>query len=119
MNAWKLRELLPSRRSLEAMRVRAGRSISLGVAGGGASSRLWLEILCAATGMNACLRRTREGASAGAALLAARTLGRSALELDSINPVQETLVPDPSWVDLYGELRIKSDQAARTVLGLS
>jgi hypothetical protein len=39
-------------------------------------------------------------------------------ELDELDPVVETVVPDPSVTDLYDERRARADGAARAVVGL-
>jgi len=89
---------------------------SLALAGGGSTMELWGDLISAVAGVPAVRRRSGEAASAGAALIAMRALGRKA-ELDRIDPVVEELVPDRGVVEGYREIRRSSDQAAASILG--
>ncbi len=77
----------------------------------------WPEVLTAVTGLPVVRRRSGQGASAGAALLAARAIGAH-YDLDRLDPVVDTLDPDPSTVDRYADLRGRVDEAAAAVLAL-
>ena len=59
-----------------------------------------LEVVTAVAGLPAVRRRSGQAASAGAALLAARATG-SGYELDRMDPVTDTVVPDPATVAVY------------------
>jgi xylulokinase len=99
------------RRCLEALN-------PVGIAmAGGSGLELWREVLCGVTGLTATRRRSGLGASAGAALLAGPGTGFEA-DLDAIDPAEPQIVPDPSLVAIYDEIRGSSDAAAAAALGL-
>jgi xylulokinase len=95
----------------------AAPATSLVLTGADATTAPWAEVLTAVTGLPAARRRSGQAASAGAAILAGRAVGRE-LELDRLDPVVETLVPDPVAVARYAELREAADAAADAVLAL-
>jgi xylulokinase len=96
---------------------RLGGSTAEGVTLGGVGSGLpvWVEVLTAILGMPATRHRSGEAASAGAALLAGRALGLG-LTLDSLDPVQAVIEPDPAVVEVYRALRPRVDHVAYAVI---
>ena len=78
----------------------------------------WVEVLTGTTGRRAGRRRSGQAASAGAALLAASTVG-AGFDLDTMDPVADVSEPDPAAVDRYAGLRAHAEQVARTVLDLA
>jgi sugar (pentulose or hexulose) kinase len=74
-------------------------------------------VLAAVTGLPAVRRRSGQAASAGAALLTAAALG-DGYQLDELDPVVETVAPDPTLSALYAEGRARADGAAGAVIGL-
>ena len=106
---------LEVRRCLEAT---GARPTTLALAGADGPGPLWPDILAAVTGLPALRRRRGEAASAGAALLAGRALGLG-LDLDRLDPVVQTVDPDPDAVDRYRRLRPAADAAAAAVVGLA
>jgi xylulokinase len=98
-------------RSLEA----SGGVDRIAAAGRGAATAAWVSLLAAITGSPVERRRVgADAASAGAALIVDPDL-----VLDRINPVVETVEPDPGLVSCYRSLRDRSDEACRAVLRLS
>jgi xylulokinase len=83
----------------------------------GAAGSPWAEILTAVTGVPALRRRSGLAGSAGAALITAGALGLG-YDLDRLDPVVETVVPDPSALSRYAELRDRADAVAETVVSL-
>ena len=96
---------------------RLGGSTAAGVTLGGAGSGLpvWVEVLTSVLGMPATRHRSGEAASAGAALLAGRTLGMG-LTIDQLDPVEALIEPDPGVVEIYRSLRARVDHVAESVL---
>jgi xylulokinase len=88
---------------------------ALTLAGGGAASRLWVEVVTGTTGLRAIMRRSSEAASVGAALLVARSLGLDA-DVDRMNPVESEVVPDAQVVETYRTLRPEADEVARSLI---
>jgi sugar (pentulose or hexulose) kinase len=99
---------------------RLGGSTAEGVTLGGAGSGLpvWVDVLTGVLGIPATRHRSGEAASAGAALLAGRALGMG-LTLDSLDPVQAVIEPDPTAVEVYRELRPQVDHVASAVIAAS
>ncbi len=85
--------------------------------GGGSAIPVWLEVLSAVTGLSVAVRRSGQAASAGAALLAARAVGRD-LTLDELDPVVTATVPDAVAVATYRSLRDHVDAVAGTLVDL-
>ncbi len=104
-------------RGLTAMGVLPVGATALRLAGAGALSSVWVEVLSAVTGLSAALSRSGEGASAGACLLAAHGAGEE-VSVERINPVTARFQPDPTLEERYRELRVVADRAAHAVLGL-
>ena len=77
----------------------------------------WPEIVTAVTGLPGVRRRSGQAASAGAALLTAAAIG-AGYELDRMDPVTDTLVPDPATVARYADWRAAADAAAGAVVEL-
>ena len=96
---------------------RLGGSTAAGVTLGGAGSGLpvWVEVLTSVLGVPATRHRSGEAASAGAALLAGRALGMG-LSLDTLDPVEALIEPDPAAVEVYRSLRPRADHVAEAVL---
>jgi xylulokinase len=96
----------------------APRAETLMLAGGGAQSALWREVLAATTKRPVARRAIDDAASVGARLIVAEALGQ-AVELDAVNPIVDRHEPDPDLVDRYQEVRRDSDALARAVLDFS
>jgi xylulokinase len=80
---------------------RAGRA-----SGGGANSRLWLEIVASALGLPLELTTLEEGSAFGAALLAGVADGVFADAHDAVSAcvrVRDTVEPNALWADAYDE----------------
>jgi xylulokinase len=115
---------LDVQRCLEAMTRRDGTGsgpagddlAGLGLAGGGAATPVWAEVLTGTTGLPARIRRSGESASAGAALLAASAVGQR-WDLEGLDPVVAELGPDPAVVRRYVDLRPGADRVARALVG--
>ena len=93
-------------------------AIELVLAGGGAGSALWREVLTGATGHPLLRRAVDDAASVGARLVTAVARGED-LVLDALNPPVGFDLPDPELVERYGEVRAASDAAAQAVLGVT
>jgi xylulokinase len=107
-------------RCLEAMpegRPPDQRLSELQLAGGGADSPVWVEVLTGCTGLPARRRRSGQAASAGAALLAAAAVGQQ-WDLDELDPVVARAEPDPDTVGRYAELRPQTERIASTLITL-
>jgi xylulokinase len=107
-------------RCLDLLATRSGaegdlEGLTLG--GVGTGIPLWLAVLTAVTALPARRRRSGEAASAGAALLAARALGRGGV-LDDLDPLDDEIRPDPDSVDTYAGLRPRAERTAQALLGL-
>jgi sugar (pentulose or hexulose) kinase len=89
----------------------------LALAGGGAESALWREVLAAVDARPVLRRRLDEAASVGACMVVGAALGEP-VELDAVNPVVERLEPDAGLVARYREIRVASDAAAKAALDL-
>jgi xylulokinase len=94
------------RDSLELLRELGVRPERGRVSGGGARSRLWLEVVASVLGLPLELTAVEEGSAYGAALLAgvasgAFVDGREAVA--SCVRVRETVEPDPEWAPAYEE----------------
>jgi xylulokinase len=99
-------------------RIPAGPGVSgLGLAGGGASTPVWVEVLCGTTGLPARYRRSGQTASAGAALLAARATG-DPWDLERLDPVAGGCDPDPAVVRTYADLTPRAQQVAESLVDL-
>ena len=85
--------------------------------GGGSGVPVWLDVLSGITGLAVETRRSGQAASAGAALLAARAVGRE-LALADLDPVVACTVPEGATVSAYRGLRHRVDAAAAAVLDL-
>jgi xylulokinase len=94
-----------------------GSATSLALTGTGRSTAPWTEVVGAVTGLPTVRRQTGQAASAGAALLTAGATG-AGYDLDGIDPVVETVVPDASAVARYAELRPSFDTVAGTLVAL-
>ena len=76
------------------------------VSGGGARSRLWLEIVASVLGLPLELTVVEEGSAYGAALLAGVASGAFADAREAVAAcvrVRETVEPNPTWVPAYAE----------------
>ena len=73
------------------------------VAGGGAKSQLWRDVLAAATARPIVRRAVDDAASVGARVIVGEAEG-DPVDLDALNPVIATDEPDPDLVDRYLEL---------------
>jgi xylulokinase len=90
---------------------------SLTLTGTEGTGALWGEVVSAVTGLPALRRRSGASASVGAAMLAARAMGRE-LDLDRLVPVVEVVTPDPLSVARYAELAGHLDDIAATVVDI-
>jgi xylulokinase len=86
-----------------------GAPVSVGRAsGGGARSRLWLQIVASVLELPLERVAVDEGAAFGAALLggvAAGVWDDVAAAVENTVRVREVVEPVPEWVEIYGELR--------------
>ena len=89
----------------------------LHLAGAGAPSPVWQDVLSGISGLPVDRRRSGQAASAGAALLASGAVG-DGWELDRLDPVVERSAPDPAIVELYDGLRPGADQVAAALVEL-
>jgi xylulokinase len=94
------------RDSLELLR-ELGVDATVGRAsGGGARSRLWLQIVASVLGMPLELTAVEEGAAYGAALLAGVSAGVFADVHEAVAAcvrVRDTIEPEPQWAEVYAE----------------
>jgi xylulokinase len=88
------------------------------VAGGGAKSQLWRDVLAAATGRSLVRRAVDDAASAGARLIVGEATAEP-VDLEALNPVIARDEPDPDLRDRYLEFRQESEALARAVLELT
>lgn len=92
------------RHNVETMR-EAGADIRRVVAvGGGTQGDLWLQIVSDATGLRQEVPRVTVGASYGAAFLAAGAVADDPPRIETWNPPQTTVVPDPAARAAYDQL---------------
>jgi sugar (pentulose or hexulose) kinase len=94
----------------------SGRS-ELVLAGGGATTPVWVAVLTGTTGRPARWRRSGQAASAGAALLGSRALGES-WDLDRLDPVVGAAEPDADQVRRYADLADPADRVAAALVDL-
>ena len=87
------------------------------LAGGGAKSQLWRDVLAATTGRPLVRRAVDDAASAGARVVVGEAIG-APVDLDRLNPVVGHDEPDPDLHERYQESREDSDALARAVLDL-
>jgi xylulokinase len=113
--AWEVRRCLVALGAIPATGAVAAASLAL--TGSDGRTDPWPQILAAVTGLPGVRRRSGQAASAGAALLAAIALG-SPYDLDRLDPVVDTVEPDPPAVARYAELRASADAAADAVVAL-
>jgi xylulokinase len=90
---------------------------SLWLTGDHAAVAPWPDVVTAVTGLPARRRRSGQAASAGAALLAARATGAD-YDLERLDPMVATVLPDQSDVARYAYLRTEAEAAAAAVIGL-
>jgi xylulokinase len=90
-------------------------AVELALAGEGATLPLWRHVLSGVTSRPVVVRRHGEAASTGAAILAARAIGRT-LEADRLAPVESREHPFDSDVVAYAELRMRHDMLARAAI---
>jgi xylulokinase len=108
-------------RCLEAMAVRQPTGPALAeLAGGGvgAAATVWLEVLTGVTGLAVTARRSGQAASAGAAVLAARAVDME-FDLDTADPVDRRVVPDPVAVRCYADGWAQAQRVAAAVIDLT
>src|SRR5207248_1245641 len=92
------------RDSLELLRELAVEPVAGRASGGGARSRLWLEIVASVLGLPLELTAVEEGSAYGAALLAGIKAGVFADAGDAVERcvrVRETVEPDAAWREEY------------------
>jgi sugar (pentulose or hexulose) kinase len=90
---------------------------ALALAGGGAGSPLWREVVGAATGRPVIRRAIDDAASVGARLVVAAARGET-VTVDDLSGVVDEVRPDPALVERYAALRAETDSVARAVLAL-
>jgi xylulokinase len=98
--AYGLRDSLELLREL-GVRPRTGRA-----SGGGARSRLWLEIVASVLGLPLEVTAVEEGSAYGAALLAGVANGTFADAQEAVAScvsVRDTIEPNPAWAAAYEE----------------
>jgi xylulokinase len=91
---------------------------TLMIAGGGAQSSLWRDVLAATTNRPLVRRAIDDAASVGARMIVGEAL-QEPVNLEAVNPVVDRHEPDSDLVDRYLEARRDSDALARAVLDLS
>ena len=94
------------RDSLELLRELGVEPAAGRVSGGGARSRLWLEIVASVLGLPLELTVVEEGSAYGAALLAGVASGAFASAREAVAAsvrVRETVEPNPAWARAYEE----------------
>jgi xylulokinase len=96
----------------------APEATEIAVAGGGAKSQLWRDILAAATGRSIVRRAVDDAASAGARLIVGEATG-TPVDLDTLNPIVARDEADPDLQERYLETRKDSEALARAVLDLT
>ncbi len=91
---------------LDLVRELAGEPSSARASGGGARSRLWLEIVASVLGIPVARMQVDEGAAYGAALLGGVAAGvfETVAEAASLARVREEIEPRREWVDAYAEV---------------
>ncbi|MFF3816902.1 FGGY-family carbohydrate kinase [Streptomyces bluensis] len=90
------------RHNVEAMRAAGARIDRVVAVGGGTRGGLWTRVVSDATGLDQEIRSVTLGASYGAAYLAAGAIG--AADMDTWNPVRESVTPDARLRARYDEL---------------
>ncbi len=101
------------RDSLELLRELGTEPVRARVSGGGAGSRLWLEIVASVLGLELELTAVDEGAAYGAALLGGLASGVFSSADEAVGEcvrVRERVEPNPEWVEIYdrGYIRFRS-----------
>jgi len=91
--------------------------VVLHLAGAGAPSPVWRDVLSGISGLPVDRRHSGQAASAGAALLASGAVG-DRWELDRLDPVVERSAPDPAVVERYDDLRDGADHVAAALVEL-
>jgi len=94
------------RDSLELLRALGVEPVAGRVSGGGARSRLWLEIVASVLGIPLELTVVEEGSAYGAALLAGVADGAFASAREAVDTcvgVRETVLPNDAWARTYEE----------------
>lgn len=86
------------------------------LAGGGAASPVWREVLGAVTGLPVVRRAVDGAASVGARVVVAAALGER-FDVEVANPVVSREEPDLNLVLDYRPVRIRADAVAAAVLG--
>jgi xylulokinase len=92
------------RDSLELLRALGVQPQSARVSGGGARSRLWLQIVASVLGLPLERTAVEEGAAYGAALLGGVSAGVFASVHEAVREcvhVRDVVEPDPAWQDFY------------------
>ncbi|HET8812258.1 MAG TPA: xylulokinase [Gaiella sp.] len=96
--------------SLDLLRGLGVEAATARVSGGGARSRLWLEIVASVLGVPLELTESEEGSAFGAALLGGVAGGVFADVDDAVARcvrVTETIDPNPAWQDSYSEVHAR------------
>jgi xylulokinase len=92
------------RDSLELLRALGVQPQSARVSGGGARSRLWLQVVASVLGLPLERTAVEEGAAYGAALLGGVSAGVFANVHEAVGEcvrVRDVVEPDPAWQDFY------------------
>jgi sugar (pentulose or hexulose) kinase len=108
--AWEVRRCLHASGALAV-------ATSLALTGADGTTAPWVEVLTAVTGLSAVRRRSGQAASAGAALVTARAIGAD-YDLERLDPVVASVVPDDGVVGRYAELAALAATVAETVVAL-
>ena len=92
------------------------------ICGGGTKNKLWLKIIANVLGIELCIPENQEGASLGAAMLAAKGVMTSdeyeALE-NKVYKTAETVVPKKELIDKYEEKYLKWRKLYPAVKGIA
>jgi sugar (pentulose or hexulose) kinase len=115
--AWDVMRCLELMEAASEAGLRPGEGEGLVSTGGGSGIPVWNDVLSGITGRTVAVRRSGQAASAGAALLAARAVGRE-LRLDELDPVVTRTSPDAASVSAYRALRPRVDAVAAALIDL-
>ncbi len=91
---------------------------TMNLCGAGSANSLWRDVLSAVTQLPAVTRASGEAASAGAAMLASRSVGMN-LSIDELNPIKSETVPEDQSIDSYKGICERSRLISQTLLNLS
>jgi xylulokinase len=112
--AWEVRRCLEA---IAGRRPPGAAVVGLALGGAGAAIPVWIEVLTGVTELPVGRRRSGQAACAGAALVAARAVGIE-WDLDSLDPADPPVEPDPSVAERYAALSDHAERIAASVVEL-